>query len=71
MLRLYDYSVISLPISVIYFGGYHTDKGPNDIVAEYKNLKWNDLGNLASPRYGHRSVYIRNKIFIIGGANSK
>ena len=50
--RLYAYSVVSTPISVIYFGGYHYDEGPNDIVAEYKNLNWNRLGTLASGRYG-------------------
>ena len=65
--RLYAYSVISTRISVIYFGGYHNDEGPNDIVAEYRNLKWKPLGNLASGRYSHRSIQMGTKIYIFGG----
>ena len=66
--RIALYAVTSTPSSVIYFGGY--DEGENettDRVAEYKNLKWTLLGNLAIPRYGHRSINMDNKIYIIGG----
>ena len=59
--RIIDYAVTSTPSSVIYFGG-RTDR-----VVEYKNLKWTLLGNLASPRYGHRSIKMNNKIYIFGG----
>ena len=56
------------PRSVIYFGGYDLVKNENtDRVVEYKNLKWTLLGNLASPRYGHRSIKMNNKIYIFGG----
>ena len=65
--RLYAYSVIATPISVIYFGGFHSDEGPNDMVAEYKNHKWTELGRLASRRYGHRSIKMESKIYIFGG----
>ena len=65
--RLYAYSVISTRISVIYFGGYHNDEGPNDIVAEYKNQNWSRLGFLAGGRYGHRSIQMGRKIYIFGG----
>ena len=68
--RLYAYSVISTPISVIYFGGYHNDEGPNNIVAEYKNLKWKRLGTLASGRYQHRSIQMGTKIYIFGGKDT-
>ena len=64
--RIYFYAVTSTPSSVIYFGGY-VDEGPTDRVVEYKNLKWTLLGNLASPRYGHRSIKMDNKIYIFGG----
>lgn len=65
--QLYAYSVISTPVSVIYFGGYHNNEGDNDIVAEYKNLKWRQLGTLSSPRYAHRSIQMGSKIYVIGG----
>ena len=68
--RFYAYSVIATPISVIYFGGYHNDEGPNNMVAEYKNLKWTELGRLASSRYAHRSIKMDSKIYIFGGFDS-
>ena len=67
--RIAAYSVISTPSSVLYFGGFlgYTDLGGStDKVAEFKNMKWNILGNLASPRHGHRSIQMRNKIYIFG-----
>ena len=68
--RIAYYSVISTPSSVLYFGGYvgYTDVPirETDKVAEFKNMKWNILGNLASPRHGHRSIQMRNKIYIFG-----
>ena len=53
------------PSSVIYFGG--RDEGETDRVVEYKNLKWTLLGNLASPRDGHRSIQMDDKIYLFGG----
>ena len=43
------------------------NEGPTDRVVEYQNLKWTQLGNLASPRYGHRSMKMQNKIYLFGG----
>ena len=66
--RIYYYAVTSTPSSVIYFGGYNDYDGESfDKVAEYKNLKWNLLGNLASPRDGHRSIKMNNQIYLFGG----
>ena len=65
--RLYAYSVISTPLSLLYFGGYHNERGANNMVAEYKNLKWSELGRLASARYAHRSIKMDSKIYIFGG----
>ena len=53
---------------MIYFGGYSIDsQGPTDRVAEFKNLKWSLLGNLASPRRNHKSIEMGGKIYIFGG----
>lgn len=65
--RLYAYSVISTQRSVVYFGGYHNDEGPTDVVAEYKNLNWKRLGSLAGGRYSHRTIQMGTKIYIFGG----
>ena len=66
--RIYDYAVTSTPSSVIYFGGYaKIEREATDRVVEYKNLRWTLLGNLASPRVGHRSIKMDNKIYIFGG----
>ena len=66
-LRIYSYAVTSTPRSVIYFGGYDQREFEGTQVVEYKNLKWTLLGNLASPRDGHRSIKMNNKIYIFGG----
>ena len=66
--RIYYYAVTATPSSVIYFGGYDNDENEeSDRVVEYKNLKWTLLGNLASPRYGHRSFKMDKKIYLFGG----
>ena len=75
--RIGDYSVVSTLNSVIYLGGYtdQTMNGPInddkvlDIVAEFKDLEWNQLGILATARFSHRSVNLNNKIYIIGSGN--
>ena len=67
--RIYLYSVISTTSSVIYFGGLTSEDDPNDLVAEFKDLEWNKLGNLAGPRHGHRSIKMGNKVYLFGGQN--
>ena len=66
-IRISNYAVTSTRNSVIYFGGYTTEEGPIDRVAEFKNFEWTLLGNLASRRTGHRSIKMGNKIYIFGG----
>ena len=70
-LRIAEYAVISTPSSVIYFGGWDSvDDEDTDRVVEYKNLKWTLLGNLASPRFRHRSIKMNNKIYLFGGSRT-
>ena len=53
---------------MIYFGGYDlVEYEETDRVVEYNNLKWTQLGKLASPRDGHRSIKMKNKIYLFGG----
>jgi len=62
------YSVVSTPSNVIYFGGFG-GFGASDIVAEYKDHTWTQLGTLNQQRKGHSSIQMDNKIFILGGYN--
>ena len=66
-LHFSGYSVISLPRSVIYFGGRDVDYTVTDWVAEFKNLEWNFIGNLARPRHRHSSIKVASKIYTFGG----
>ena len=61
------YAVASTRNSVIYFGGYSSEEGVVDRVAEFKNLQWNLLGHLAGPRYFHHSIKMRNQIYLFPG----
>ena len=61
--RIESYTVTSTPSSVIYFGGYWSDK-----VVQFQNMKWTELGNLASQRFGHHSIKMDNKIYLFGGS---
>lgn len=82
MFRIGDYSVVSTANSVIYFGGdsrfdhYRpnndlpvNDADVLDIVTEYSDFQWKKLGNMAAPRIAHRSIYLNNRIYIIGSGN--
>ena len=69
--RFHYYSVVSTSTSVIYFGGLCDLDGKISYVAEYKNLEWTKLGHLAEPRFGHRSIKIKNKYFVVGGSPAK
>ena len=73
--RIGGYSIVSLPTSVLYFGGYNFNIGVVnigqgellDIVAEYRQGKWNRLGDLLQPKRQHQSIQMGNNIYIYGG----
>jgi len=59
-------------IPVIVMGGRTTDRdtgiGATDIVTQFKNEKWQQLGILNVARQGHRAILYKNRIMIVGGA---
>ena len=65
-IRIRSYAVTSTTSSVIYFGG-STEQGRIDRVAEFKNFEWTLLGNLVGPRCGHRSIKMRDMIYLFDG----
>ena len=60
-----------MPTSVFFFGGRYRKDGwrPSDVVAQYANHLWSELGKLAEPRNSHRSFEINGKILIFGGSS--
>ena len=72
MLRISCYATASTDESVFIIGGY--TKGSPDVtsrIAEYKNGKWIDGGNLAQARYGHGAITSESKTVIIGGTHNE
>ena len=71
------YSVVSMPSSVIFFGGYddassesHVSDHSLNIVAEYRDGRWNQLGRMTQFISKHQSIQINEKIFIYGNYGS-
>ena len=69
LLRLYEYSVISTPTSVIYMAGNFVPWGSGSInySYEYKNHKFTNIGPLGGARIGHRSIMMDNWVYTMGG----
>ena len=75
--QLHSYSIVSMPTSVIYFGGRYKNNGwtNNNIVAEFKDDfkdefkdDWIPIGKMTQPRDYHRSIQMNDKIFVFGGS---
>ena len=53
-------------------GGRTADRdmgiGATNIVAQFKNEKWNQSGILNVARHGHRAILYKDRIMIVGGA---
>ena len=61
--NLMRYSTASTADAVYIIGGQHTE----DIIAEFKDNNWRQLGNLRRGRYNHNSLAIDNQIISVGG----
>ena len=58
--------MVSTDDAVLVIGGYHSDF--SSVVAEYKDGRWNNIGNLARPTAGHsRAMRSGSNILIVGG----
>ena len=60
-----SYSTVDFPDSVLFIGGALTKK----IVAKFTQNKWSRLLDLKQGRYGHGSIRVKSKTFIIGGSS--
>ena len=60
------YSTTSTSEAAYFIGGYHTQ----ELIAEYKNDAWRQLGTLTKGRYKHGSITLGAETMVIGGASN-
>ena len=61
--KLYGYSTASTSDAAYIIGGDITP----DVIAEFKNDIWRNLGSLVKPRDSHASISLNGETMIIGG----
>ena len=62
--RMSHYSTASTLEAAYIIGGYDTQ----ELIAEFKNDAWRQLGTLTKGRYGHGSITLGAETMIIGGS---
>ena len=60
---IYSYSTASTSEAAYIIGGEYTQ----DIIAEFKDNSWRQIGTLAKGRYGHGSITLNGETMVIGG----
>ena len=60
------YSTASTSEAAYIIGGYYTE----DIIAEFRDGSWRQMGTLAKGREGHGSITLNDETMVIGGSNS-
>ena len=60
---IYLYSTASTSDAAYIIGGYYTKR----VVAEFKDNRWRQLGNLNKGRHRHGSLSVGDQTIIIGG----
>ena len=64
--RIYRYSTASTPDAAYIIGGRYTQ----DIIAEFKDDKWKQLGRLQQGRQQHGSISFERDTMVVGGTTS-
>jgi len=65
---IYDYSFVTMDDALLVFGGA-TEQGKSKIAAQYAG-SWTSLGELLTPRRGHRTIRDGAVLLHIGGAQT-
>ena len=60
---MYEYSTASTSEAAYFIGGSYSE----DVIAEFKNDAWRQLGTLARGRYRHGSITLGDETMVIGG----
>ena len=61
--RIEYYSTAATSDAAYIIGGRYTQ----DIIAEFRNNQWRQVGSLKKGRYGHGSISLGDQTMIIGG----
>ena len=64
--RIYSYSTASTSEAAYIIGGVYT----RNIIAEFKNDSWRQLGRLAKGRSYHGTIQLGDEVMVIGGYSS-
>ena len=64
--RIDSYSTASTSEAAYIIGGFYT----RNIIAEFKNDSWRQIGTLAKGRFDHGSIQLRDEVMVIGGWSS-
>ena len=63
---IWAYSTASTSEAAYIIGGRYT----GDIIAEFKNYSWRQIGTLAKGRRYHASIALKDDVMVIGGRSS-
>ena len=63
---MYAYSTTSTSNAAYFIGGSNT----KEVIAEFKNDAWRQLGTLTKGRSDHGSISLGNEMMVIGGSSS-
>ena len=66
MLSISDYATASTDSAAYIIGGYNGDDYVSTI-AEYKNNKWRQIGNLNEPKYKMSAIFNNGEYIVVGG----
>ena len=74
MFSIYRYATSFTPEATIIIGGRTYENGAgryvSDIV-EFRNMEWNKLGDLASPRGGIGAIDYQYETLVVGGGEDR
>ena len=66
MLRIYNYATASTDSAAYIIGGYNSGEYVSTI-AEYKNNKWREIGNLNEPKDSLSAIFNNGEYIFVGG----
>ena len=73
ILSISIYATVTTSQGALIIGGYCSGCSPGEVatVASYNEDGWKKLDDLQSERRGHRAIVNGDKVFVIGGSETK
>ena len=68
---LYYYSTVSTSEAAYIIGGYYWVQDTSEVIVEFKDNNWRQIGKLATGRSGHGSIILNGETMVIGGDPTK